>query len=84
LTGLEQQTSSAKALLVAALAIGGSTSLIVAFAEYVWPRLPPWLSVIVYVLIAVAVIGYPIYALARWSNRRFMQNDGAAQQDKSR
>ncbi|MGH8656922.1 MAG: hypothetical protein ACREV4_00105 [Gammaproteobacteria bacterium] len=34
-----------------------------------WPRLPPALALIVWILLAVAVIGYPIYALAQWSSR---------------
>jgi len=33
------------------------------------PRLPPALALILWILLAVAVIGYPIYALAQWSNR---------------
>lgn len=39
------------------------------FVQEVWPRLPPAVALMVLILLAVAVIGYPIYALAQWSNR---------------
>ena len=44
---------------------------VVYFVRHIWQDLPPWLSLIVYILVAVAVIGYPIYSLARWSDRAF-------------
>lgn len=44
---------------------------VIYFVRYIWQDLPPWLSLIVYILVAVAVIGYPIYALGRWSDRAF-------------
>jgi hypothetical protein len=47
-----------------ALAVG-----LIYFVREIWPALPPWLSMIVYILLAVIVIGYPIYTLARWSDR---------------
>ena len=34
-----------------------------------WGRLPKAVALIVFILLAVTVIGYPIYALARWSDR---------------
>ena len=40
------------------------------FWNELWPLLPPWLSVILFILLAVVIIGYPIYSLARWSDRR--------------
>jgi hypothetical protein len=42
---------------------------IIYFVGEIWPILPSWASMILYVLLAVIVIGYPIYALARWSDR---------------
>ncbi len=42
---------------------------LVYFVRVLWPLLPAWLSMIIFIIIAVAVIGYPIYALARWSDR---------------
>ncbi len=39
------------------------------FVQEAWPRLPPALALIVWILLAVAVIGYPIYVLSQWSNR---------------
>lgn len=48
--------------------IGG----LVYFVRELWPVLPPWLALIGFICLAVAVIGYPIYALytlARLSDR---------------
>jgi hypothetical protein len=42
---------------------------LVYFVRELWPRLPPWLSMLVFIFLAAAVIGYPILALARWSDR---------------
>ncbi|MGH8610056.1 MAG: hypothetical protein ACREX9_22400 [Gammaproteobacteria bacterium] len=39
------------------------------FVQDVWPRVPPAVTLMLLILLAVAVIGYPIYALAQWSNR---------------
>lgn len=39
------------------------------FVQELWPILPGWLAMLVCVLLAVIVIGYPIYSLAQWSNR---------------
>lgn len=54
--------------LLVTLALVGAT---VYFVQVLWPLLPPWLSLIVFILLAVMVIGYPIYSLGRWSNQRF-------------
>jgi hypothetical protein len=42
---------------------------LVYFVHKIWPLLPPAVALIGFILLAVAVIGYPIYALAQWSNR---------------
>lgn len=51
----------------------GVTALLVLGAIYfvreIWPLLPPALSVVIFILLAVIVIGYPIYVLGQWSNR---------------
>ena len=39
------------------------------FVNEWWGRLPKSVALILFVLLAVLVIGYPIYALARWSDR---------------
>ena len=39
------------------------------FVRHIWPYLPPWLSMLIFIFLAVMVIGYPILELARWSNR---------------
>lgn len=54
------------------LALGVTLALgwgLVYFVRELWPLLPPWLSLLVFILLAVIVIGYPIYTLARWSDR---------------
>ena len=38
-----------------------------------WTRLPAWILLPLAILLAAAVIGMPIYGLARWSDRRFQQ-----------
>jgi len=53
------------ALVIFAAPVGG----LVYFVRELWPRLPPWLSLLVFIALAVMVIGYPIYSLARWSDR---------------
>lgn len=50
--------------ITAALVLGS-----VYFIRELWPRLPPALALVGFILLAVLVIGYPIYALAQWSNR---------------
>ena len=52
--------------LVVTIAMGWG---LVYFVQELWPRLPPWLSMLVFIFIAVVVIGYPILELARWSDR---------------
>lgn len=51
----------------------GITGLLVwGLAHFVnnwWARLPPAIALSVCILLAVVVIGYPIHALARWSDR---------------
>ena len=44
------------------------------FIRELWPLLPPWLALLVFILTAVMIIGYPIYALAQWSNRYLQSN----------
>lgn len=57
------------ALVVTLALIAGSIYLV----SVLWPLLPGWLMLILFVLLAVIVIGYPIYSLARWSDRRLRQ-----------
>ena len=42
---------------------------LVYFVTEWWGRLPKTVALILFILLAVMVIGYPIYALARWSDR---------------
>ena len=42
---------------------------LVYFVTEWWGRLPKVVALILFILLAVMVIGYPIYALARWSDR---------------
>lgn len=56
-------------LVVTSAMVGGA----IYFVREIWPLLPGWLSLILFILIAIAVIGYPIYSLARWSDRHFAQ-----------
>ena len=42
---------------------------LVYFINHGWARLPTAVALIVCMLLAVMAIGYPIYALARWSDR---------------
>ncbi len=42
---------------------------LVYFINEWWGQLPKAVALIVFILLAVMVIGYPIYALARWSDR---------------
>ena len=53
--------------VVALLLIAG----VVYFVRELWPLLPAWASLLVFIVIAIIIIGHPIYALARWSNRRW-------------
>ena len=42
---------------------------LVYFINEWWARLPKAVALTICILLAVMVIGYPIYALARWSDR---------------
>ncbi len=42
---------------------------LVYFINTWWDRLPKVVALIICVVMAVMVIGYPIYALARWSDQ---------------
>lgn len=46
-----------------------------------WGRLPKAVALILFILLAVMVIGYPIYALARWSDRYLARTRAARGQD---
>ena len=50
---------------ITGLLMGGMAYFISAW----WGRLPVAVSLILFILLAVMVIGYPIYALAQWSDR---------------
>ena len=63
--------------LTLALAVG-----LIYFATVLWPLLPPWLSLIIFILLAIAVIGYPIYSLARWSDRYLARQQNTKKNDK--
>ena len=63
------QRNDISALLVALLITAATGWGLVYFVRELWPRLPPWLSMLVFIFLAGAVIGYPIVALARWSDR---------------
>ena len=41
------------------------------FVRNFWSILPGWLTMILFILLAIVVIGYPIYSLAKWSDRYF-------------
>ncbi|MFZ1326297.1 MAG: hypothetical protein WAT67_09825 [Candidatus Contendobacter sp.] len=47
-----------------------------------WGRLPKAVALILFILLAVMVIGYPIYALARWSDRYLERSRAAAAQQR--
>ncbi len=57
------------ALAVTVALIAGSVYLI----NVLWPLLPGWMMLILFMLLAVIVIGYPIFSLARWSDRRLQR-----------
>lgn len=62
--------SRERAAIAGAVALTGVMgALLVWLVNTGWTRLPPWLAVIVFVVLAVFVIGSPIWALARWSER---------------
>jgi membrane protein implicated in regulation of membrane protease activity len=43
------------------------------FVRVLWPLLPPWLALIGFMVLAVLLIGAPIYSLWRWSEQRLEQ-----------
>ncbi|MDX1656508.1 MAG: hypothetical protein R3310_14970 [Candidatus Competibacteraceae bacterium] len=56
--------------LLSALAITAAlVAGLIYFVVELWPRLPAGWALVGFILLAVLVIGYPIWALARWSNR---------------
>jgi hypothetical protein len=63
--------------LLAFLVSLGITGLLiwglVYFINTWWDRLPKVVALTICILLAVMVIGYPIYALARWSDRYLAQ-----------
>lgn len=63
------QRSDVIALLVALGVTGFLVWGLVYLVQELWPVLPPAVALIIFILLAVAVIGYPIYALARLSER---------------
>lgn len=62
------------ALVIALAVTVGMVWGTVYFVREIWPILPAWLAMILFILLAVAVIGYPIYALAKWSDRHLAQS----------
>ena len=55
---------------------------LVYFVSEWWGRFPKVVSLLIFILLAVMVIGYPIYALARWSDRYLARVREARAQDK--
>ena len=54
---------------------------LVYFIQEWWTRLPKGVALIICILLSVMVIGYPIYAMARWSDRylaRLLENQKKA------
>ncbi|HOW76485.1 MAG TPA: hypothetical protein P5102_07120 [Candidatus Competibacteraceae bacterium] len=54
---------------------------LVYFINTWWDRLPKVVALIICVVMAIMVIGYPIYALARWSDQ-YLARIKAAQQNR--
>jgi predicted transporter len=65
------------ALTITSLLIGG----LVYFINVWWDRLPKVAALAICVLLAVMVIGYPIYALARWSDQYLARMKAAQTQN---
>ena len=63
------------ALGITGLLLGG----LVYFVNTWWERLPTGVALILFILLAVMVIGYPIYALARWSDRSLARSRARGQ-----
>ncbi|CDH45126.1 MAG: hypothetical protein IPL59_22555 [Candidatus Competibacteraceae bacterium] len=81
------QRSDLLAFLVSLGVIGLLIWGLVYFINHWWAQLPTAVALIVCILLAVMVIGYPIYALARWSDRYLARvreapkNSGASKVD---
>ena len=54
---------------------------LVHFINEWWDRLPKAVALTICILLAVMVIGYPIYALARWSDQYLARIKSAPPQD---
>ncbi len=52
------------------------------FINVWWERLPKVVALTICVLLAVMVIGYPIYALARWSDQYLARIKAAQPQNR--
>lgn len=65
-------------LSITGLLIGG----LVYFINEWWDRLPKAVALTICVLLAVMVIGYPIYALARWSDQYLARIKEAQEQNR--
>ncbi len=74
--------------LLALLLSLGLTGLLVwglvYFINTWWERLPRAVALTVCILLAVMVIGYPIYALARWSDQYLARIKAAQRHDDHR
>lgn len=72
--------------LLALLIALGITGLLlwglVYFVNVWWERLPKAVALTICVLLAVMVIGYPIYALARWSDQYLARIKAAQPQNR--
>lgn len=55
---------------------------LVYFVNVWWERLPKVVALTICVLLAVMVIGYPIYALARWSDQYLARIKAAQPQNR--
>ncbi len=55
---------------------------LVYFVNVWWERLPKVVALTICVLLAVMVIGYPIYALARWSDQYLARIKAAQSQNR--
>ena len=53
---------------------------LVHFINEWWTRLPKVVALTICILLAVVTIGYPIYALARWSDRHLARTREAKTQ----
>jgi len=56
---------------------------LVYFVNVWWERLPKAVALIICVVMAIMVIGYPIYALARWSDQYLARIKAAQQQNRN-